>query len=438
MAEADRLISEAGDFVIEEIKILTSVGDEVTIAPSRIILYEDTTLSTISGDLIFSDAMGLSGVAPLIGQEFLRLKIKTPSFDGEDVIINYSDDPFAIQSIPKKEYFENGVEVVSLNFVTNDFLKNMRIKLKKKVEGSYSDIIKKILKEEIKTKKKNSQLFISDTVGIKKIIVPDLRPFDFIQHIAMKDSISKNTSKPGYIFFETFRGYVFKSYSDIFATEPTAVYDPDITLEELVIRQGPGRGTHDIIKGLQFVNDYTIAQGSDILANHATGVYGSKLLDYDIINKDYKEHVFDYLKSFDPKGHLDKHPAFSPVKDENNKKVSEYPVRTFLSNKEKEPTSWLQKSISQRIQMEQGYVSNILVRGNTAVSAGDVVRFDVPLPASLERDDNFTGAEDGHDPLYKGLFFVKRIKHTFDMTNMKHSMLLTLVKDALPTKLLAA
>ena len=205
MAEADRLISEAGDFVIEEIKILTSVGDEVTIAPSRIILYEDTTLSTISGDLIFSDAMGLSGVAPLIGQEFLRLKIKTPSFDGEDVIINYSDDPFAIQSIPKKEYFENGVEVVSLNFVTNDFLKNMRIKLKKKVEGSYSDIIKKILKEEIKTKKKNSQLFISDTVGIKKIIVPDLRPFDFIQHIAMKDSISKNTSKPGYIFFETFR-----------------------------------------------------------------------------------------------------------------------------------------------------------------------------------------------------------------------------------------
>ena len=72
------------------------------------------------------------------------------------------------------------------------------------------------------------------------------------------------------------------------------------------------------------------------------------------------------------------------------------------------------------------------------MSAGDVVRFDVPLPASLERDDNFTGAEDGHDPLYKGLFFVKRIKHTFDMTNMKHSMLLTLVKDALPTKLLAA
>ena len=75
--------------------------------------------------------------------------------------------------------------------------------------------------------------------------------------------------------------------------------------------------------------------------------------------------------------------------------------------------------------MEQGYSINLLVRGNTAVSAGDIVQCDVPLPASLERDDTFLGAEDGHDPLYKGLFFVKRIKHTFDVKTMKHSMLMT-------------
>ena len=85
--------------------------------------------------------------------------------------------------------------------------------------------------------------------------------------------------------------------------------------------------------------------------------------------------------------------------------------------------------------MEQGYVTNPLVRGNTAVTAGDTVEFDIPLPASLEMDDTFVGAEDGHDPLFKGRFFVKRIKHTFDMVTMKHSMLMTLIKDALPTNI---
>ena len=227
MSNEDNRISEAGDFVIEEMKLLSSTGKEIPIAPSAIVLYEDTNMSTISGDLVFANGMGLSGVTPLIGQEFLKLKIRTPSFDGEDVMINYADDPLALQSISSKDYLDNGVETVSINFVTSDFLKNMKTKLKKKVEGSYSDIVTKILKQEIKTKKKDSQLFISETVGNKKVVIPDMRPFDFIQDIAMKDSISKATQKPGYVFFETFRGYVFKSFSDIFATETVTVFDPD-------------------------------------------------------------------------------------------------------------------------------------------------------------------------------------------------------------------
>ena len=435
MSNEDNRISEAGDFVIEEMKLLSSTGKEIPIAPSAIVLYEDTNMSTISGDLVFANGMGLSGVTPLIGQEFLKLKIRTPSFDGEDVMINYADDPLALQSISSKDYLDNGVETVSINFVTSDFLKNMKTKLKKKVEGSYSDIVTKILKQEIKTKKKDSQLFISETVGNKKVVIPDMRPFDFIQDIAMKDSISKATQKPGYVFFETFRGYVFKSFSDIFATETVTVFDPDISIEEMVIRSGPVTGTHDIIKGFQFVADYEISQGNDILLNHASGVYGSKLLEYDILNKNYEEHIFDYFDSFSADEHIDKFPAFSKAKDEESKKISEYPVRTFLHHKEKEPATWLQRSFSQRIQMEQGYVTNALVRGNTAVSAGDTVEFDIPLPASLEMDDTFVGAEDGHDPLFKGRFFVKRIKHTFDMVTMKHSMLMTLIKDALPTNI---
>ena len=452
MIGEDNSISEAGDFIIEELKIITSAGNEIAVTPTAIVLYEDTAMSTVSGDMLFSDAIGLSGIAPILGQEFLKLRIRTPSFDGEDVIINYSDNLLAIQSVGKKEYLDHGVELVSINFVTNDFLKNMQTKLSKKMEGSYSSIIEKVLKEDIKTKK---ELFISPTVGNKKVVIPILRPFDFIQ-MATKESLSKATSAPGFIFFETFRGYVFKSFSDIFATEPIATYDPDVTLEELIVRSGPARGTHDIIKGFQYVNDYEITQNNDIVFNHAGGVYGSKLIVHDIMNKEYKEHTFNYLESFNEKEHLDKNPAFSPVTDEDGKKISDHPVRTFLhpaSLKDdrdasfskgtdypfapKRSEAWLQKSISQRIQMEQGYSINLLVRGNTAVSAGDIVQCDVPLPASLERDDTFLGAEDGHDPLYKGLFFVKRIKHTFDVKTMKHSMLMTLIKDALPTRLVA-
>ena len=79
MSNEDNRISEAGDFVIEEMKLLSSTGKEIPIAPSAIVLYEDTNMSTISGDLVFANGMGLSGVTPLIGQEFLKLKIRSSS-----------------------------------------------------------------------------------------------------------------------------------------------------------------------------------------------------------------------------------------------------------------------------------------------------------------------------------------------------------------------
>ena len=66
----------------------------------------------------------------------------------------------------------------------------------------------------------------------------------------------------------------------------------------------------------------------------------------EILNKEYKEHNFDYFESFKPKEHLDQFPVFSKTKNEDNKKISEYPVRTFLHHKEKEPATWLQKGVT--------------------------------------------------------------------------------------------
>ena len=71
MIGEDNSISEAGDFVIEELKIITSAGNEITITPTEVVLYEDTAMSTISGDMLFSDAICLSGIATILGQAVL-------------------------------------------------------------------------------------------------------------------------------------------------------------------------------------------------------------------------------------------------------------------------------------------------------------------------------------------------------------------------------
>ena len=91
---------------------------------------------------------------------------------------------------------------------------------------------------------------------------------------------------------------------------------------------------------------------------------------------------------------------------------------------------WLQRRTSQLIQLDQGLLINILTHGNTVVSAGDVVKLDLPYNASVK-----TSKDEKNDRFYKGMFLVKRLRHDFDFAIKKHKTHMTLVKDSLENTL---
>ena len=132
--------------------------------------------------------------------------------------------------------------------------------------------------------------------------------------------------------------------------------------------------------------------------------------------------------------------------DEKQRRVQDFPARTFvtstssLGDKDAENSTenntfpfnpvnaqdWLQRRVSQKIQLEQGLLVNILTHGNTIVSAGDIVRLDLPFNSSFKTTDG-----QKNDRFYKGMFLVKRLRHDFDFGEKKHKTFLTLVKDSL-------
>ena len=77
-------------------------------------------------------------------------------------------------------------------------------------------------------------------------------------------------------------------------------------------------------------------------------------------------------------------------------------------------------------QLANGISIRIETHGNTVVSAGDIVRADIP----------YTGFKTGNevdDPVYKGEFLVKRVRHDFDYTLRSHRTNYVLVKDSIET-----
>ena len=81
-------------------------------------------------------------------------------------------------------------------------------------------------------------------------------------------------------------------------------------------------------------------------------------------------------------------------------------------------------------QLDKGLVLNISTVGNTSVSAGDVVKLDIPITAAIKTQENRK-----NDRFYQGVFLVRAISHEFDFSNKKHGTILTLVKDSLSEKL---
>ena len=78
-------IGFAGDVELSEISILSGNGLIQNILPQveGIELYEDLFGYFISGKLIIKDAVSLKTFFPLVGDEFVRLDINTPSLPDE-------------------------------------------------------------------------------------------------------------------------------------------------------------------------------------------------------------------------------------------------------------------------------------------------------------------------------------------------------------------
>ena len=104
-------LSGAGQFKIDDARILTSSGLEVNILPSiiAITLYEDTEMMTVSGNILMQDSGNLASIGPIIGQEYLFLKIRTPSFQNESAIIDYTKNALVINNLQGRSDIGNNV-----------------------------------------------------------------------------------------------------------------------------------------------------------------------------------------------------------------------------------------------------------------------------------------------------------------------------------------
>jgi len=443
-------LKAVGDFKLDKAELITSSGMVVDLSASilNITIFEDTGMTAVTGDILLQDSFALTSVGPIIGQEYLKLKIRTPSLIDEDHIIDFTENVFIINSLESRTQAGNNVQVYLLNFTSSEIVSNQRTKISRSLKGSYSDIVK-IMLGEVNCKKK---IYVEPTSGNKRIVAPNVRPFDIIK-MATRQAVSKFFRNRSYLFFETLKGYHFRSISSLYAQSPKQSYTQHVHGSSIE------NGTVNIEKELANILDFEIVENANSLTNYTTGVYASNLIVHDIFSKSYKKYQYGIFINFQNEHHITGYhqkggrdfPIYSHLNvDDKGRTVADFPARTFVTpdssfsgrdaqhiteNNTSPYTSlnaqdWLQRRTSQLVQLEQGLLLNILTHGNTVVSAGDIVKLDLPYNASFKTSKN-----EKNDKFYKGMFFVKRLRHDFDFGDKKHKTYMTLVKDSLEESL---
>ena len=441
----------AGDFILDKIEIIAADGNavDITLQAVSVTIFEDTFNTALHGEIIFGDNFNLQNSMPLIGQELLRMKIRTPIIEDDESTIDFTQQVFALFQLSNSTIVNENEQMHTMSFISMEHMRNNRTKISRTLEGTYADIVTQIMKRDLDSTK---NLWIEGSAGVKRINANNQHPMDVIRQLRTQAVTIKNGS-PTYLFYETMWGYNFRSVESLYADPPVAFYTsvpPGKNIEH---------GQQNVAAELMKIKEYSISSRPNTLANQKEGTYGSTLLVHNIFDKKFTTHTYNYFDEFDKEKHINgwrgqkQAPIFSKTGDHKGRRLSDQPSKLFLSptsvdgegkdahatNENNQapfapykPEQWLQRRTSQLSQLDGGVILTILVDGNTAIHAGDVVDVEVPYNAMNKTKNEKV------DKFFRGPFLIKALRHDFNCPTRSHEMTLTLVKDSVDEELPSA
>ena len=431
---AQNELKNGGEFNILQCDLVLTTGKVVGLKASimGLSIFEGIDQLTVTGTMTIQDAFNLASFGPIIGQEYLKLKIVTPNLKGGKNTIDYSSEPFVVTSVDDRVDIGNGVQATTLTFCSREFVINQRARVRRTLVGSYSDIVQTMVETDLDSDK---ELYSEPSADNKKIVAPNVKPFDIIS-LAVKNAVSEKFNQATYFFWESTAGFNFRTLGDMYAQKPVMSYLSSTSGTRTQ------NGVIDIMAELSAIEGYRITSSPDTVWNYATGIFSSELIVHDIISKSYQKHIYNYNDSFSKEQHLGTNPL--AINDPDGISVSSFPSKQYLkptvgvgtdqsfddefyqyaygSNK----LELMQARNSQLAMMQSALQLSIDVVGTTIVKAGDIVKITIPSVSAVKTTKNET-----EDMLYNGNFLIRSLRHDFDIANSKHRMSMNVTKDAI-------
>jgi hypothetical protein len=412
----------AGDVNIEKVEIITSKGvyQNVRNQIIQIRIFEDIFSPFITGAIVLKESFDLQSLLPLIGEEYVELKVTTPT-------LNKSiSGLFHIYKMNDKINLGDRAIGYELNFISAEAIADSNKKISKVFAGKISDIVNTFVVDNVDGLESKKKFNIENTRNTIKYVSPYWSPVKNLTFLS-DNSISENQS-PSFLFYENRDGFNFRSLEKLYQSKSYQQFVMDKYSRDSFPQGG---NALNIMEDFKRVGEIDFVESYDYMDRLSGGMYTSKLISYDSTKKTYTVKNFDIKKKFDKQIHLNKNPLFSEKAiGRSSAKHILFPraFETFTSFGDTTNARVVQERIS-FLKMAEAQKVNITVAGRCDYTVGQVVELTLYKKRPMQKKDR---TEDLVDDVNSGKYLIAAINHQISVDG--HSCYIELIKDSMKKK----
>ena len=373
--------------------------------------YESLFSPSVNVTIETTDVSGFVSREEIYGGQPIEISIKMFDPDIDDFKIKKDKHGLVVNSV-KNVTMDFKESKSTLECVSKDFLRNEVARLNRRFTGNITEIVKKIMEEEPKGIETTKNIEVDQATNSYTFCGNLKRSIDTIQWLQPK---AKSENQFGFLFFEDYDGYKFKSIESLLKQEP-------FTDQPFEMSQTSTSSRFAIL-------DAVMVQTNDVFLNMRSGTYNNDTTYIDLISqtKSVDDFKIDNLKDL-------KNPPKLPdnLTDNTSRKMLRFDDPGVMQKGSKREAEQPKEELA-KIQ-NQSYARNnllfsqalkIKISFNPSLRVGKII--EVRLPVDTDSSESGVKYQKLSKGDLSGKYLISELRHK--VGSNKSSTHLTLVRD---------
>ena len=374
-------------------------------------IFESLTSPVIFAELEIADSMGLYQSFPIIGEEYVLIKFKTPSSKTSSKYL------LRVNKIINKEVKQNNMMMTyTLQLLSVELIRNSTRLMTLSYKDTIDNLIKQITNDGLGTEK---PIKVSKTSGIEEGIITKLRPLEAIDFLRRR-AVSNEYPSSSFVFYESRDGFVFTTVEEL-------IEKGSKSLEGYSDKEFFFDTNRNInLKDVSFRNilAYNQVSFADTISKAQEGGIANEVNTFDLVtgnvkNLKYKDDGSTSFKQLDKNGAPTNSTSFIN-KNSNTTSVKQLiPISSDMSTTKRPEKVSLLTAFAQNITQN---IIRIHIYGDSEIQVGDVIKCMLPSAVVGESSNKLSRLESGN-------YLVAKVRHIIlNSDRPQHTIALELIK----------